>query len=510
MLDNLLLCALVQLPVQYVTDATTDTVVRLSDFNADDDYNDAGEVTQVYVDTVGAFALGNNIGLRSSVDGSVYVTDSSEDCVFLFRDHNNDGDANDPDEHVRWLDGRAGGNASGILMPAANGLVQGADGVMWVASANSGTTGVDAILRLSDANGDGDVNDLGEAVEWWSRPGSPNGDSVPQAVQIGLDGAIYLLDAPSSAGFSKGVYRIADNNLDGDGNDAGETAPYFIPPFTVTPFFWCLEIDTLGWFYTADTGNERVWKFKDLNADGDAQDAGESFLYWSVGAASNIWDLSVSASGDVYCSDNQTTSRVIRLRDADGSNSIGATEVTTVYDEVLASIIIGNGRGMDFGPSIPAGTPFCFGDGLGVPCPCASNGQPGKGCPNSVAIGGARLWTIGNASIAADTLVLDARFMPNSSALYFQGTGQLNNGFGNAFGDGLRCAGGSVTRLGTKVNAAGQSRFPAVGDQSVSVRGACTAGQTRTYQVWYRNADPAFCTASTFNLTNGVQVFWTP
>jgi hypothetical protein len=176
----------------------------------------------------------------------------------------------------------------------------------------------------------------------------------------------------------------------------------------------------------------------------------------------------------------------------------------------LASIIIGNGRGMDFGPSIPAGAAFCFGDGLGVPCPCASNGQPGKGCPNSVAIGGARLWTTGNASIAADTLVLDARFMPNSSALYFQGTGQLNNGLGNAFGDGLRCAGGSVTRLGTKVNALGQSRFPASGDQSVSVRGACTAGQTRTYQVWYRNADPAFCTASTFNLTNGVQVFWTP
>jgi hypothetical protein len=64
--------------------------------------------------------------------------------------------------------------------------------------------------------------------------------------------------------------------------------------------------------------------------------------------------------------------------------------------------------------------------------------------------------------------------------------------------------------LGTKVNALGQSRFPASGDQSVSVRGACTAGQTRTYQVWYRNADQTFCTPSTFNLTNGVQVFWTP
>ena len=29
------------------------------------------------------------------------------------------------------------------------------------------------------------------------------------------------------------------------------------------------------------------------------------------------------------------------------------------------------------------------------------------------------------------------------------------------------------------------------------------------YQSWYRNA-AAFCTSSTFNLTNGVTVTWTP
>jgi hypothetical protein len=30
---------------------------------------------------------------------------------------------------------------------------------------------------------------------------------------------------------------------------------------------------------------------------------------------------------------------------------------------------------------------------------------------------------------------------------------------------------------------------------------------TRTYQVWYRNA-AAFCTISTFNLTNGIELSW--
>jgi hypothetical protein len=36
-----------------------------------------------------------------------------------------------------------------------------------------------------------------------------------------------------------------------------------------------------------------------------------------------------------------------------------------------------------------------------------------------------------------------------------------------------------------------------------------TAAGTRTYQVWYRNA-AAFCTASTFNLTNGWRTTWGP
>jgi hypothetical protein len=97
--------------------------------------------------------------------------------------------------------------------------------------------------------------------------------------------------------------------------------------------------------------------------------------------------------------------------------------------------------------------------------------------------------------------------MPSSSALYFQGTSQLGGGAGSVFGDGLRCVGGTIIRLGTKNNVAGTSTYPVAGDASVSVRGAVSAGDVRMYQVWYRNA-AAFCTSSTFNLTNGVEVSW--
>jgi hypothetical protein len=77
------------------------------------------------------------------------------------------------------------------------------------------------------------------------------------------------------------------------------------------------------------------------------------------------------------------------------------------------------------------------------------------------------------------------------------------------FGDGLRCAGGTIRRLGTKTNSAGGSQYPAAGDLPVSVRGAVGAPGTRTYQVWYRNA-VGYCTAATYNLTNGLEITWTP
>jgi hypothetical protein len=154
--------------------------------------------------------------------------------------------------------------------------------------------------------------------------------------------------------------------------------------------------------------------------------------------------------------------------------------------------------------------PFCFGDGSATACPCGNASAPVEqaGCLSSLGTGG-RLIDQGASRLSADTLVLAGSGMPNSSALYFQGTGQQGGGLGAAFGDGLRCAGGTVIRLGTKANVAGASQYPAAGDPSISVRGLVAAPGTRTYQVWYRNA-AAFCTAATFNLSNGLQVTWTP
>ncbi|MBL8860868.1 MAG: hypothetical protein JNK02_02560 [Planctomycetes bacterium] len=162
-------------------------------------------------------------------------------------------------------------------------------------------------------------------------------------------------------------------------------------------------------------------------------------------------------------------------------------------------------------PSCPpaVGTPFCFGDGSATGCPCGNFGATGNGCANSLNAAGANLSATGAASLSADSVVLAGSGMPNSSALYFQGTSQQGGGLGTVFGDGLRCAGGSVIRIKTVSNTAGSSQYPSAGDPPVSVRGLVVAPGSRTYQVWYRNA-AAFCTAATFNLSNGLQLDWQP
>jgi len=156
------------------------------------------------------------------------------------------------------------------------------------------------------------------------------------------------------------------------------------------------------------------------------------------------------------------------------------------------------------------GSGFCFGDGSGAACPCANASAVGanQGCLSSLGIGGESR-ADGLASVSNDGLTLRGASMPNASALYFQGTSTLAAGAGTAFGDGLRCAAGTIIRLGTKANVAGASQYPGVGDSKVSVRGLVPApGGQRYYQIWYRNA-AAFCTSSTFNLSNGRSIVWT-
>jgi hypothetical protein len=153
---------------------------------------------------------------------------------------------------------------------------------------------------------------------------------------------------------------------------------------------------------------------------------------------------------------------------------------------------------------------FCAGDGLAVACPCGNTSPMGSGagCTNSTG-SGAFLTGTGDARLSNDSLELHCSGLPDSVTIFAQGSASIGGGIGVAFGDGLRCVGGQVFRLGVKPSQGGMASFPTSGDHPVSVGGNIAMPGTGYYQVRYRNA-AAFCTSETFNMSNGLEVLWGP
>lgn len=137
--------------------------------------------------------------------------------------------------------------------------------------------------------------------------------------------------------------------------------------------------------------------------------------------------------------------------------------------------------------------------------PCGNAGVLGSGCANSASASGASLFASGSPSAASSSLVLHATSLPPSKpGLFFQGTTQVGGGAGAPFGDGLRCAGGSVTRLQVRISDAAGAVNSSI---DLGVAGGVQSGDIRYYQLWYRDLISGPC-GSTFNTTNALEVTW--
>ncbi|MCB9916051.1 MAG: hypothetical protein H6828_13055 [Planctomycetes bacterium] len=160
------------------------------------------------------------------------------------------------------------------------------------------------------------------------------------------------------------------------------------------------------------------------------------------------------------------------------------------------------------GPAEP-GSAFCFCDGTGTAAPCGNNGAAGNGCANSANANGANLAGSGSAVVGSDTVVLSGSgLVPNQPGLYFQGENAINGGLGVVFGDGIRCAGQNVIRLGIRVaDGSGNSSTTGI---TVSTAGGVTAGDLRHYQLWFRdpNGGAGGPCGNVFNLSNGYSIQW--
>jgi hypothetical protein len=353
----------------------------------------------------------------------------------------------------------------------------------------------------------------------WSRTFTASNTQMPRAMACGASGEVYVASSLSNpgGGVKFGVQRFEPNGSltwTDTPTDANHVFGYAAD----------IAIDPQGNVVAAGGWGSSDGLVRKYAPDGT--------VLWSRSYGGPSHDtfggLAIDAGGDILVGEGSTppqpgasTTSVLRY-DRDGhlvfEHVIGDSQAfpprlaagqgTTAFVANFAQASTGGYavlRRLD-----PDVTPFCFGDGSGTACPCgnASTAADRSGCVNSVGTAG-RLGHDGYASLANDSLVLVGTGMTNSNALYFQGTSTQSGGAGLVFGDGLRCTGSSVRRLHSELNAGGASQYPGVGNASVSVTGGVASPGVRFYQVLYRNA-AAFCTADTFNLTNGLQVSWTP
>ncbi len=113
-----------------------------------------------------------------------------------------------------------------------------------------------------------------------------------------------------------------------------------------------------------------------------------------------------------------------------------------------------------------------------------------------------------------DTVVLTSTSeLPSALTIFIQGNAEVGP---LAFGDGLRCAGGTLKRLFAKAAVGGITSAPGAGDPSITARSAALGdpiapGTTRYYQTYYRDPNSSFCPnppGNTWNVSSGLSILW--
>ena len=175
----------------------------------------------------------------------------------------------------------------------------------------------------------------------------------------------------------------------------------------------------------------------------------------------------------------------------------------------LAGGVDASGDGVpDFLLSSPGGG---FGPGKVTLWRASCNGGHQSYCTSTANSNGtfASIHIMGSESISMNAMTLEARHCPPGKAgIFYYGTAAVQV----PFGDGFRCAGGSVSRLRPVVivDPAGFAQLTPDFEAAPlgSGPGMVVAGDTRYFQYWFR--DPAGPGGSGFNLTNGQQVTFCP
>jgi len=263
-----------------VGDMDLDQIYLTRDLNGDGDADDPGEAW-VFFDANNASGLPSPTNavytIFQAADGYVYYGDGGSHAVYRLRDLNGDGDAQDAGEASVWFSEAE--NYYGFIVTNPNGLCQDETGATYVL--HVGTTSLpDAIFRTVDLNGDGDANDENEATLWMDTQNLITSSSAFSLVFIGT--TAYLADLVG--GDPDAIFRAED--LDGSGTiDAGEfnifideTNPYGVQIGTG------LVTDGVSLFISeslAGVNPQKVFQLTDLNGSGTIDSAAEVVEVWN-------------------------------------------------------------------------------------------------------------------------------------------------------------------------------------------------------------------------------------
>ena len=484
----------------FIVDPNTDQVYRGVDSNEDRSYSGSGEMIIFYDDTVGSIALDTPTSLHTSPNDFLYISDSTSKQIVAMEDLNDDGDCHDAGEHFIFVDNL---NGSGVDLPHLNSVYIRFLDQAWAASSNTVITENDAILFFEDLNSDGDANDAGEAREYHViAPGGALGDSDPTAVIQHPDGLVYYLENGSTGAIAKGVYCLDDANSNGVIDAPAEVSAFYLPTGTGMDLV-SLDVDEQGVVYVGDRGNDRILRLDDADLNGVITPGLEDCIYFVAPRASTMHDLTVSNDGhELMTLEAELPDRMMLMEDENDDCSINpALEMAESYNEIPGDVTWDAPTGVDwdFHGHEEVGTAYCF--GIKDRCPCSNDGAIGTGCQNSTGVGSI-LEGEGTASVSLDDLEFHAEQLPNgTAAILFQANNTVNGGLGSAFFDGLLCANGGVRRLGARFATGGEAMW---GPGLESGPGQWSPGQTRYFQVWYRNIVGPCGNLS--NTTNGVEI----
>jgi len=149
-----------------------------------------------------------------------------------------------------------------------------------------------------------------------------------------------------------------------------------------------------------------------------------------------------------------------------------------------------------------ASTTFVFGGRVDIwesaVVPCLAPTNYCVAAPNSTG-SGAQISALGSISIAANDFGLRTTNLPaNAVGLYFMGTTAVQQTFGNGF----RCAGGSIVRLPIiSADPSGVVQY-LLNYAALPAASQPQPGDVRRFQFWYRNAAAG---GAGFNLSNGLE-----